>query len=175
MMFSRHASLLGHSSLHILETTRILLLASGPVLSAAWISVRRNSSLVFNLFIFTGHGVLTALQDAIPAKVGPTGLFSYASAFSYLRHAKDVVQRGYVEHREGVFRVPRLDRWDIIASGAKRATEITAAPEDVLSFYNGATDVGRDLIFRRIRLTNRVADPLTRLHARPRGHHQPIS
>ncbi|KAJ6567533.1 cytochrome P450 [Mycena sp. CBHHK59/15] len=79
-------------------------------------------------------------KHSIPA-VGSTGLVSsYAAAFHYLRHATSVVQQGYEEHRDGVFRVPRPFRWDFIANGSKRGAEIASAPEHILSFYEGNDD-----------------------------------
>ncbi|KAJ6612093.1 cytochrome P450 [Mycena sp. CBHHK59/15] len=80
-------------------------------------------------------------KSPIPAIIGSDGVLSYyRAAYRYLLHATDVVQLGYSTDREGIFRVPRLFRWDFVGNGAKRAAEVAAAPENVLSFYHGVAD-----------------------------------
>jgi hypothetical protein len=44
-------------------------------------------------------------------------------------HAADMVQKGCEEHRNGVFRVPDLLRWEYVANGPKLTAKIIAAPE----------------------------------------------
>ncbi|KAJ6578740.1 cytochrome P450 [Mycena vulgaris] len=79
-----------------------------------------------------------APKHSIPAIIGSKGLLSsYAAAFRFLHSPMDVVQEGYDQYRDGVFRVPRLFRWDYVVSGGKRVSEVGAAPASVLSFYEG--------------------------------------
>ncbi|KAJ7103682.1 cytochrome P450 [Mycena crocata] len=81
-------------------------------------------------------------KQPIPALVGSSGfLSSYAGAYKYFVHSFDIVERGYREKPDGVFRVPRLFRWDYVVNGAARIAEVIAAPEDVLSFQHGAEDI----------------------------------
>ncbi|KAJ7445896.1 cytochrome P450 [Mycena latifolia] len=81
-------------------------------------------------------------KDTIPAIAGSKGgISSYITAFKMLLHAMDVVQEGYNKYRNGVFRVPTFFRWVYIANGPQRLAELATAPEDVLSFNEGAADV----------------------------------
>ncbi|KAJ7434826.1 cytochrome P450 [Mycena galericulata] len=80
-------------------------------------------------------------KDPVPALIGSNGLISsYAGAYHYFFHVADVVRDGYIKDPNGVFRVPRPWRWDYVANGTKRIAEICAAPDDVLSFYDGAQE-----------------------------------
>ncbi|KAJ7124104.1 cytochrome P450 [Mycena crocata] len=73
--------------------------------------------------------------DQIPVVGSSRFLSSYRDAFNFAANARELIQRGYTEHPEGIFRVARLFRWDVIACGPKLAQEIASAPEDVLSFH----------------------------------------
>jgi hypothetical protein len=84
---------------------------------------------------------LSCRQTAIPT-IGSTGLISsYRSAIHFLLHARDVIQEGYEKYPNQVFRVPNLIRWEYIVNGTKLGTEVSTAPEDVLSFHHGVGDV----------------------------------
>ncbi|KAJ6548532.1 cytochrome P450 [Mycena capillaripes] len=87
------------------------------------------------------------MQKAKPALVGPKG--SIAGTFASLRflwHAKDVLAIGYHLDRSGVFRVPILfSSWFYVASGKRRAQEISSTPENILSF-NTALAEAHELI-----------------------------
>ncbi|KAJ6557715.1 cytochrome P450 [Mycena capillaripes] len=77
----------------------------------------------------------------IPAVNGSDGLIaSYRTALIFLRNAPDVLEQGYYQFPNGVFRVPTLMRWDYVANGAARISEVAAAPEDLLSFHQGIGD-----------------------------------
>ncbi|KAJ6570518.1 cytochrome P450 [Mycena vulgaris] len=79
--------------------------------------------------------------STIPAVGGSKGLIaSYAMALRLLSHGAEVISEGYRQHREGIFRVPTILRWNYVASGGKRIAEIASAPEDVLSFHLGVAD-----------------------------------
>ncbi|KAJ7455001.1 cytochrome P450 [Mycena galericulata] len=80
-------------------------------------------------------------KHSIPAIIGADGLLSsYKASYYFLHHPMEVVQQGYEQSRDGVFRVPRLFRWDYIVTGPKRIAEVGSAPDNVLSFYEGAAD-----------------------------------
>ncbi|KAJ7153417.1 cytochrome P450 [Mycena crocata] len=86
-------------------------------------------------------GVLINSQHSTPAIIGSAGIISsYKAAYHFLHHPSEVVQQGYDQYRDGVFRVPRLFRWDYIVTGPKHVTEVGTAPDNVLSFYEGAAD-----------------------------------
>ncbi|KAJ7937288.1 cytochrome P450 [Mycena leptocephala] len=81
-------------------------------------------------------------QSTIPAVVGTNGLISYyLAALHLLRNAADVIQRGYTQYHNGIFRIPKLHRWDYVANGKQRIAEVASAPEDVLSFNYGVEDI----------------------------------
>ncbi|KAJ7649598.1 cytochrome P450 [Mycena rosella] len=78
-------------------------------------------------------------KDTVPALIGSNGFFlpSYKASYEFLHHAADIILEGYIKDREGVFRIPRFFQWDYVANGARRISELAAAPEDVLSFKEG--------------------------------------
>ncbi|KAJ6460138.1 cytochrome P450 [Mycena vitilis] len=103
------------------DTTSLLLYALATVVAVSWLWNRQ--------------------KDTVPALIGGNGFFSsYAAAYHYFYHVEDVIREGYSRDPDGVFRVPLFWRWDYIANGKKRIAEITAAPDDVLSFYDGAQE-----------------------------------
>ncbi|KAJ7116110.1 cytochrome P450, partial [Mycena crocata] len=74
--------------------------------------------------------------------IGSNGFFSYyAGAYQVFNHAGDIVRKGYSENPDGVYRIPRFWRWSYVANGTKRIAEVAAAPDDVLSFEEGAGDI----------------------------------
>ncbi|KAF8515018.1 cytochrome P450 [Hysterangium stoloniferum] len=81
--------------------------------------------------------------DAIPA-IGGTDLFSsWKTAMDVTEHGRDMVQMGYDKYKPGIFRLPDLNRWQIIVCGQKYISEIARAPNDVFSF----TDAVEERIF----------------------------
>ncbi|KAJ7588114.1 hypothetical protein C8J56DRAFT_785980 [Mycena floridula] len=76
---------------------------------------------------------LTSRLRNIPV-VGYSGpVSSYYSAFRYIKHARDIVQEGYHAHRHQIFRVPLLNKWQILVGGPKLIDELQRAPKDRLS------------------------------------------
>ncbi|KAJ7119729.1 cytochrome P450 [Mycena epipterygia] len=85
--------------------------------------------------------------DSIPV-VGSSGFFaSYRDALKFLTHAPELIQQGYNQYPEGVFRIARLFHWDFIVCGTKLVNEVGGAPENILSFYDGVEEhtMGRAL------------------------------
>ncbi|KAJ7888872.1 cytochrome P450 [Mycena olivaceomarginata] len=75
--------------------------------------------------------------DAIPI-VGSSGpLQSYWDGLKFLKNAPALIQAGYDQYPEGIFRVPRLFDWLVVVSGPKFVREVGGAPENVLSFRGG--------------------------------------
>lgn len=80
-------------------------------------------------------------QDEIPV-VGSSGfLSSYRDAFKFLLNAPEWIQRGYDQYPDGIFRVPRLFRWEYVVCGSKLIKEVGNAPEHVISFKEGIEEV----------------------------------
>ncbi|KAJ7796325.1 cytochrome P450 [Mycena olivaceomarginata] len=78
--------------------------------------------------------------DTIPV-IGSSGfLSSYWDAFKFFHHAPDLIQRGYDQYPEGIFRVARLFRWDYVVCGPKLIKDIAGAPENVISFTAGVQE-----------------------------------
>ncbi|KAF7351479.1 hypothetical protein MSAN_01580100 [Mycena sanguinolenta] len=79
--------------------------------------------------------------DPVPPLVEVDGLWSYyATAYRFIKNSSDLILQAYVRDRHGVFRIPRLFRWDYLANGADRVAEVAAAREDVLSFMHGVDE-----------------------------------
>ncbi|KAJ7168733.1 cytochrome P450 [Mycena filopes] len=79
--------------------------------------------------------------DAIPI-IGSSGfLSSYRDALASLKDASPLIQRGYNEHPEGVFRYAHPYGWRYVLCGPKLVKALGAAPEHMLSFVDGLEDV----------------------------------
>ncbi|KAJ6459072.1 cytochrome P450 [Mycena sanguinolenta] len=79
--------------------------------------------------------------DPVPPLVEVDGLWSYyATAYRFIKNSGDLILQAYVRDRHGVFRIPRLFRWDYLANGADRVSEVAGAREDVLSFRHGVDE-----------------------------------
>ncbi|KAG5651324.1 hypothetical protein H0H81_009077 [Sphagnurus paluster] len=72
--------------------------------------------------------------DHIPAVGYQSHLLSYISAFQFLSNAQKMVQQGYDQHRNGIFKVPYLDRWRVVVTGKDAIEMVRKMPEDILSF-----------------------------------------
>ncbi|KAJ7666364.1 cytochrome P450 [Mycena rosella] len=80
-------------------------------------------------------------ESTIPAVAGSKGVISsYLAGLRFPFHAADVVQQGYCQYRNGVFRVATLFRWEYLVSGSQRIAEVASAPEHVISFHEGIID-----------------------------------
>ncbi|KAJ7933063.1 cytochrome P450 [Mycena leptocephala] len=74
-------------------------------------------------------------KDEIPI-VGSAGfLSSYRDAFKFLVNGQELVQRGYDQYPEGIFRIARLYDWQYVVCGSKYIKDIGGAPENVISFH----------------------------------------
>ncbi|KAF8211729.1 cytochrome P450 [Mycena galopus ATCC 62051] len=63
-------------------------------------------------------------KSTIPAAIGSKGPFSYYfAALHLLWNGADVIQRAYTQYHEGLFRIPKLHRWDYVANGKQRIAE----------------------------------------------------
>ncbi|KAF7367742.1 hypothetical protein MSAN_00838100 [Mycena sanguinolenta] len=67
-------------------------------------------------------------------------LASCWDGFRFIRHAPEVIQRGYDLYPEGIFRVARLFRWEYVVCGPKLIKDIAGAPEHAVSFAEGVEE-----------------------------------
>ncbi|KAK7065012.1 cytochrome P450 [Favolaschia claudopus] len=90
--------------------------------------------------------------DSIPI-VGSSGfLSSYRDALKFIHHAPELIQRGYNQYPDGIFRIARLFRWEYVVAGPRLIKDIAGAPEHVISFTEGVAEtiqtkytMGRDI------------------------------
>ncbi|KAJ7835038.1 hypothetical protein B0H13DRAFT_1507483, partial [Mycena leptocephala] len=79
-------------------------------------------------------------QDKTPI-VGSSGFSSYWDAWKFVLDAPNMIQEGYNQYPDGIFRVARLYHWEYIVCGPKLVKEVGNIPENVLSFYAGVEEV----------------------------------
>lgn len=74
--------------------------------------------------------------------MGSSGFFgSYWDALKFLTKGPDLIQAGYTQYPDGIFRVARFFHWLVVASGPKFVKEVAGAPEHVLSFHEGVEEI----------------------------------
>jgi hypothetical protein len=56
-------------------------------------------------------------------------------------NGQELVQRGYDQYPEGVFRIARLYDWQYVVCGSKYIKDIGGAPENVISFHEAIEEV----------------------------------
>ncbi|KAJ7659845.1 cytochrome P450 [Mycena rosella] len=78
---------------------------------------------------------------AIPVAGSSGFLASYRDALKFILHAPELIQQGYDQYPDGIFRVARLWHWDYIVCGPKLVNDVGGAPEDVLSFSGGVEEL----------------------------------
>ncbi|KAH9837371.1 cytochrome P450 [Rhodofomes roseus] len=77
----------------------------------------------------------------IPA-VGPSApILSYWGALKFFVNAREMLQEGYSKYRGSVFRVPLLDRWVVVFSGAAMNDELRKFPDEQMSFMDAAEEL----------------------------------
>lgn len=57
-----------------------------------------------------------------------------------LKHCR-LCDEGYKKYPNGIFKVPSVDRWNVMATGRALMDEIANAPESELSFYESINEV----------------------------------
>lgn len=118
----------------------VLLCGLAAAISIVWLRSREKVCEIYCWLQMAG--VVTRVQSSIPAIIGSKGpISSYLGAIHFLRNATEVVQQGYNKHPDGVFRVPTLFHWEYVVNGPQRIAEVAAAPEEILSFKEGVSDV----------------------------------
>ncbi|KAK0499034.1 cytochrome P450 [Armillaria luteobubalina] len=80
--------------------------------------------------------------------VGSSGIIgSWIDAFKFIFHAKEIVEEGLRMHGS-IFKVPKLDRWTVVVSGADRINDIRKSPLEELSSIVMSEDM--DYTFGRV-------------------------
>ncbi|KAF7353078.1 Cytochrome P450 [Mycena venus] len=78
--------------------------------------------------------------DFIPTLGSSNAILSFREVFRYIFGAKELCQEGYQKYPDGMFRVPNVDRWNVMATGKVLMEEIASAPESELSFYQSINE-----------------------------------
>ncbi|KAG5651328.1 hypothetical protein H0H81_009081 [Sphagnurus paluster] len=78
--------------------------------------------------------------DHIPAVGYQSHILSYIGAFEFLFNAQKMVQRGYDQYRNGIFKIPNLDRWRVVVTGKDAIEMVRKTPEDILSFQDAVNE-----------------------------------
>ncbi|KAJ7667675.1 cytochrome P450 [Mycena polygramma] len=78
--------------------------------------------------------------DSIPTLGSANPILSLREVFRYIFGAKELCDEGYKQYPEGMFRVPSVDRWNVMATGPVLMDEIANAPESELSFYESINE-----------------------------------
>ncbi|KAJ7873317.1 cytochrome P450 [Mycena olivaceomarginata] len=78
--------------------------------------------------------------DFIPTLGSSNPVLSFREVFRYIFGAKELCEEGYRKFPDGLFRVPNVDRWNVMATGHALMDEIASAPENELSFYNSINE-----------------------------------
>ncbi|KAJ6516233.1 cytochrome P450 [Mycena sanguinolenta] len=78
--------------------------------------------------------------EFIPTLGSSNAILSFREVCRYIFGAKELCQEGYKKYPEGLFRVPNVDRWNVMATGRELMDEIASAPESELSFYQSINE-----------------------------------
>ncbi|KAI0059476.1 hypothetical protein BV25DRAFT_1840322 [Artomyces pyxidatus] len=72
--------------------------------------------------------------DAIPTIGYSAPVLACFSSLKFFVQARQILQEGYNKYKPGVFKIPMLDTWTVVAVGHQFVDDILKAPESVLSF-----------------------------------------
>ncbi|KAF7301161.1 Cytochrome P450 [Mycena indigotica] len=78
--------------------------------------------------------------SAIPALGSTNAILSFREVFRYLFGAKELCTEGYKKYPRGMFKIPAIDRWNVMITGHDLMEEIATAPENELSFYESINE-----------------------------------
>ncbi|KAI0732428.1 cytochrome P450 [Fomitopsis betulina] len=77
----------------------------------------------------------------IPAVGHTAPILSLWSALKFFVNAREMLQEGYSKYRGSVFRIPLLDRWVVVFSGAAMNEELRKFPDDQMNFMDAADEL----------------------------------
>ncbi|KAK0220495.1 cytochrome P450 [Armillaria fumosa] len=107
-------------------------------------------------FMLYGLGIVTALLLALQVRkalinraklkhiptVGSSGLItSWIDAFKFISHGKAIIQEGYTKHYGSTFKVPLIDKWMVVVSGAEKVDDIRKSSLEQLSSLDAIIDL----------------------------------
>ncbi|KAK0212142.1 cytochrome P450 [Desarmillaria ectypa] len=93
------------------------------------------ATLFLLAFQFRKALITTAKLKAIPT-VGSSGIImSWIDAFKFVRHAKEIIEEGHRMYCGSAFRVPLLDQWMVVVSGAEKINDIRKSSLEQLSSH----------------------------------------
>ncbi|KAJ7499254.1 cytochrome P450 [Mycena latifolia] len=94
--------------------------------------------------IVGAYAVVKALSgpklDFIPTLGSPSMILSYRGVVRYLFHAKEFIHEGYEKYPDTMFKVPGVDRWNVMVPGRVLMDEVANARESELSFYQSINE-----------------------------------
>ncbi|KAK0434275.1 cytochrome P450 [Desarmillaria tabescens] len=74
--------------------------------------------------------------------MGSSGLItSWIDAFKFIFHGKEIIQEGYTKYYGSAFKVPLIDKWMVVVSGAEKIDDIRESTLEQLSFLDATVDV----------------------------------
>ncbi|KAG7445281.1 cytochrome P450 [Guyanagaster necrorhizus] len=93
--------------------------------------------------------MLTSSQLKSIPTVGSSGIIgSWIDAFQFVFHAKEIIEEGHRMYGS-VFKVPLLDRWTVVVSGAEKINDLRKASVEELASIVMSEDVSMDYTFGR--------------------------
>ncbi|KAJ7047698.1 cytochrome P450 [Mycena alexandri] len=78
--------------------------------------------------------------SGVPSLGSSNAILSFREVFRYIFGAKELCDEGYKKYPDGMFKVPNVDRWNVMATGRVLMDEIANAPESELSFYESINE-----------------------------------
>ncbi|KAI0360978.1 cytochrome P450 [Trametes cingulata] len=85
------------------------------------------------------HAIPTVGGSSLP-------ILSYFAAREFMHNSRKVLEEGYRKYRGSAFKVPMLDRWVVVVSGAEMVQELKNRPDEELSFQEDVADVGLRIV-----------------------------
>ncbi|KAF5350898.1 hypothetical protein D9758_010539 [Tetrapyrgos nigripes] len=102
--------------------------------------------LVLGLVLILGFKFARACHEKSKLKhiqtLGPDGLLtSYITAFRWVTKATDIIEEGYRLFLNGIYKLPTLTGWIVIANGKAMVDDIRKAPDEYLSHAETAKEM----------------------------------
>ncbi|KAI0322977.1 cytochrome P450 [Amylostereum chailletii] len=93
------------------------------------------------LFVATRWYNLKDDLEHIPTVGYSNPILSYITAIKFFFYADDIIGEGYRKYKPGIFKIPTLLSWKVVAVGTDLVEDIRKAPESVLSFEEAILDI----------------------------------
>ncbi|KAF9001314.1 cytochrome P450 [Cyathus striatus] len=87
------------------------------------------------------NGYYKENYEYIPT-VGPSGrLTSFIGGLRFVLKAKDILREGYYRYPDAIFKVPTIQKWEVVVNGPQLIDDIRRAGDDELSFHHASSDL----------------------------------